>query len=134
MAIKDDAAYRRVEFVAKYLREHATPSDTVQVLDTVGGGINSLLRAEMRLPTRFIYDFHFYAHDPSLPYVSALRQEFMHGMIEHKPHFVVFYEKTWMLPGYNRLNKFPEFAAWLDHNYVMRVNTNVYRIYESRNR
>ena len=79
-----------------------------------------------------MYDFHFYAHDSHLPYVSALRKEFMCGMAKQKPHFVVFYESTWILPGYDRIKVFPEFAAWLDRNYEMRVNTNVYRIYESK--
>src|SRR2546430_1479112 len=52
----------RARRLADELAARLAPGDTVQVLDTTGGGIHALLRLHVKQPTRFIYDFHFF-HD-----------------------------------------------------------------------
>src|SRR5262249_39347966 len=48
--------------LAAELAPRLRPGDTVQVMDTTEGGIQTLLYLKVREPTRFVYDFHFY-HD-----------------------------------------------------------------------
>jgi hypothetical protein len=77
------------------------PGETVQVLDTTGGGIHALLRLGVRQPTRFIYDFHFF-HDVEAPAIRALRAELLAGLVARPPRFIVAFDEGWPPPATGR--------------------------------
>src|SRR5204863_444 len=68
------AKAERVRRLTDELAARLSPGDTVQVLDTSGGGIHALLRLRVTEPTRFVYDFHFF-HDTAHPVIRPLRAE-----------------------------------------------------------
>ena len=57
------------------------------------GGIHALLRLELRQPTRFLYDFHFF-HDEGDPRIQALRAELVAGLERGRPAAVVVLRDT----------------------------------------
>jgi hypothetical protein len=102
----------RVDTLVAQLRPRLRAGDTVQVLDTTGGGIHALLRLGVRQPTRFLYDFHFF-HDPGSPAVRQLRAEFARDLAARPPRLMVLFERGWPAGGPERVASFPELAAWL---------------------
>lgn len=119
----------RVRLLEADLRARLRPGDTVQVLDTTGGGAHALLRLGVRQPTRFLYDFHFF-HDVDAPVVRALRAELIRGLDAAPPRFVVLFERGWPAGGYERLRAFPELAARLATRYTVVAARDGYRIHE----
>jgi hypothetical protein len=122
----------RARRLAEEVTARLTPGDTVQVLDTTGGGIHALLRLGVKQPTRFIYDFHFF-HDPGHPTVRALRAEFMRDLAARPPRLIVLFERGWPAGGYDRLDAFPELRQWLAGYDLVRPGPG-YRIYAQRDR
>lgn len=124
--------HNQAKQLAAYLKTNLQPGETVQVCEMVDDGIDALLRAGVRLPTRYTSDCSFFCHDPTIPYVAAMRKEFLDDLVRNRPQFVVFFKVCWFLEtGYNRIDTFPEFKNWLNANYVRRVaQSNKYRIYE----
>ena len=104
--------WERAAELAATLAPRLRPEDTVQVLDTTGGGVHALLRLGVTQPTRFLYDFHFF-HDPGVPAVQRLRAEFMRDVTARPPRFVVLFDQGWPSGGPERVETFPELAAWL---------------------
>jgi hypothetical protein len=94
------------------------PGETVQVLDTTGGGIHALFRRRLREPTRFLYDFHFF-HDETAPAIRALRGELMRGLAARPPARVVVFEEGWPVARLDRLERFEELAAFLARSYTI---------------
>jgi hypothetical protein len=119
----------RVRLLEADLRARLRPGDTVQVLDTTGGGAHALLRLGVRQPTRFLYDFHFF-HDVDTPVVRALRGELIRGLDAAPPRFVVLFERGWPAGGYDRVRAFPELAARLATRYTVVAARDGYRIHE----
>jgi hypothetical protein len=115
--------------LSKFLRSQEIADRSVQVMDTTTG-IEALLRAGMKLPTRFMNDFPFFSHDERKPYIAALRKEFLTKLTERPPRFIVVFEASWGTGGYERIEKFPELDGWLRRNYVMRNEQNGYRVFE----
>jgi hypothetical protein len=113
------------------LRAHLAPGDTVQVLDTTGGGLHALFRLGVRQPTRFMYDFHFF-HDEASPVVQALRAELIHDLDMRPPRLIVLVERGWPSGGYERVERFPALAALLRERYTEAVTRADYRIYAQR--
>ena len=125
---KAESAGRLAAELAPRLR----PGDTVQVLDTTGGGIHALLRLGVREPTRFLYDFHFF-HDASHPVIRALRAELIQGLDAHPPRLIVVFEQGWPAGGWERLDGFPELRERLARYDLVRPGPD-YRIYAQRDR
>ena len=125
---KAESARRLAAELAPRLR----PGDTVQVLDTTGGGIHALLRLGVREPTRFLYDFHFF-HDTSHPVIRALRAELIQGLDAHPPRLIVVFERGWPAGGWERLDGFPELRERLARYDLVRPGPD-YRIYAQRDR
>jgi hypothetical protein len=126
-----DEKARRVAALARDLGPRVPPGGTVQVMDVTAGGIHALLRLGLREPTRFVYDFHFF-HDVSDPRVQALRAEFVAGLAHGRPAAVVIMRETWLRPGYERLDAFPEARDLLARDYALAVEGDGYRIYAKR--
>ena len=122
---------RRVAALTRDLAPLVRPGETVQVLDTTGGGIHALLRLGLRQPTRFIYDFHFF-HHPDDPRIRALRAELVAGLAAHPPAAVVVLEESWPELGYDRLAAFPELAQALERSFPLAVTGPGYRIHAKR--
>jgi len=125
---KADVARRLADELAPRLR----PGDTVQVLDTTGGGIHALLRLGVREPTRFLYDFHFF-HDDAQPAIRALRAELIRGLDARPPRLIVMFEQGWPAGGWERIARFPELAERLARYDLVRPGPG-YRIYAQRDR
>jgi hypothetical protein len=113
------------------LRARLAPGDTVQVLDTTGGGIHALFRLRVRQPTRFLYDFHFF-HDEGTPVVQALRAELIRDLRAHPPRLIVLVEQAWPAGGYERVERFPALAALLRTRYEAAVTRADYTVYAKR--
>jgi hypothetical protein len=64
-----------------------TSDDTVQVRDSVEGGIDALYLLHIRQPTRFIYDFFSQA---KAPVIAEVRAEFISGL-EDNPLIVALF-------------------------------------------
>jgi len=120
-----------VRALAADLRARLAPGDTVQVLDTTGGGIHALLRLGVREPTRFLYDFHFF-HDETAPVVRALRAEFIRDLDARPPRVVVVFEHGWPAGGYERVERFPALAERLRDRYEPALTRPGYRLYAKR--
>jgi len=121
----------RVAALTRALAPLVRPGETVQVLDTTGGGIHALLRLGLRQPTRFIYDFHFFHHADD-PRIRALRAELVTGLAAHPPAAVVVLEESWPELGYDRLAAFPELARLLETSFPLALTGPGYRIYAKR--
>jgi hypothetical protein len=122
---------RTVRMVEADLRAGLEPGDTVQVLDTTGGGIHALLRLGVREPTRFLYDFQFF-HDEQAPAVQALRAEFIRDLDARPPRAIVLFERGWPAGGYERVERFPALAEWLRDRYELVLTRPAYRLYAKR--
>ena len=125
------AKERMVTALAADLERVAGPGTTVQVMDTTAGGIHALLRLGRREPTRFLYDFHFF-HDESDPRIQALRAEFAGRLAAAPPAAIVVMQDTWPVPGYERLDRFPEVARLLADRYTLVREGEGYRIHAKR--
>ena len=123
-----DRKHQRALALAMYLQRNARGSDSVQVLDTTAGGTDALLRAHLRLPTRFMYDIHFFQDEPSAPYIAGLRRDFLRELAQHPPRFIVVFETG----GYERVQRFAELATWLDTTYCLQLEGDGYRVFERK--
>jgi hypothetical protein len=103
----------RVDGLVAQMRPFLRDGDTVQVLDTTGGGIHALLRLRVAQPTRFVYDFHFF-HDVGSPVIERLRAELVRDLAARPPRLVVLFDRGWPAGGAERLASFPALARWLD--------------------
>jgi hypothetical protein len=122
----------RVRRVAAEVAPLLARGDTVQVLDTTGGGIHALLRLGVRQPTRFLYDFHFF-HDVGQPAIEALRAELVRDLDARPPRVIVVFEQGWPAGGYERLGAFVALRDRLAGYDLVRSGPG-YRIYAQRHR
>jgi len=124
---------RVVRVLTSDLEQRVRAGDTVQVLDTTDGGIHALFRAQVREPTRFLYDFHFF-HDSEQPAIRALRAELIVGLEASPPRYIVVFRTGWPTGGYDRIARFPELARLLATRYVADVQRPAYTLYAKRDR
>lgn len=125
----------RIQTIVSYLRPRVGPSDTVQILDTTEGGLNVLLRLGAKQPTRVITDFQLFYDDMDHPFVIDLRKEFLDDLKSSPPKHILMFERGWPGEhGYERLDRYPEFAKWLHENYDVAKEWPNYRcrVYERR--
>jgi hypothetical protein len=126
------AKAERVQVLATELAGRLRPGDTVQMLDTTGGGIHALLRLGVAQPTRFIYDFHFF-HDTTHPTIRALRTELARELVARPPRLIVLFEQGWPAGGYERVEAFVALREVLAGYDLVRPGPG-YRIYAQRDR
>jgi len=120
--------FKCTDELAAALTGRVSDSQTVQVMDSISGGIHALYNLRVKQPTRFIYDSHLF-HDIEQPYIRKLRFEFMDALTANPPEFLVFSATSWPLPGYGRLDTFSELAEWVQNFYRIEVENDWYRIY-----
>jgi hypothetical protein len=126
-----DAKARRVAAITRDLGPLVPAGGTAQVLDVTAGGIHALFRLQLRQPTRFLYDFHFF-HDEGAPRIQGLRAELVRGLEQGRPAAVVVLRDSWLERGYDRLDRFPELRDLLARSYSLAVQGDDYRIYAKR--
>jgi hypothetical protein len=107
------------------------PGDTVQVLDTSDGGIQTLLRLRAVQPTRFVYDFPLF-QEPASPVTRGFRAELMRDLAARPPRFIVLFRTGWPQGGPERLDRFPELRERLESVYEIRQPRPEYVIYAKR--
>ncbi|MGH7263231.1 MAG: hypothetical protein ACREMB_00035, partial [Candidatus Rokuibacteriota bacterium] len=125
------AKVARARAAAEALEPIVGRGGAVQVLDTTEGGIHALYLVRGRQPTRFLYDFHFY-HDVDHRYVQGLRRELLAGLRARPPAAVLLFERGWPAGGYERIDDFPELAAWLAAGYRLARAGDGFRVYAAR--
>ena len=119
---------RHVEAIARDLKALVKPGDTVQQMDPHHMAIHSLLKARMREPSRFIYEFHFF-HDVEDLRIQALRTEFMSALRSQPPAAMVMTP-----PDHRWLVGFPELSSFIEGGYAVAIDRNDYRIYLKRDK
>ena len=124
-----------VDALAADLRRRLQPGDRVQVVDTTAGAIHALFIDDAVLATRFLYEFPLREnlYPPELTGLcDRYKAEFMAELEAASPRLVVVMEKSWAEVGYDRLDSFPAFVAWLDRGYRTIVDDDAhgFRIYE----
>lgn len=125
--------FQRADEIADYLHKHLLPGDTVQALDTLGGGTQAIFMARARPATPFIWDFVFY-HHVSDDYVQELRKRFVRSLREARPRFIidVFDEKKPWPAGLDTTREFEELWKFIHSAYVAAHSGEGYTIYERR--
>ena len=113
----DDPDGPRVAEITAFLESHLRASDTVQPLDWTGGAADAMLRAQARLATPFVCDFHFYHHISS-PYIQALRKRFLEALNDRRPAVVIriVTRKPWV-QGLDTTREFAELDRFLAAHY-----------------
>ncbi|MCX6020655.1 MAG: hypothetical protein NTZ05_02790, partial [Chloroflexi bacterium] len=122
------AKERTVSAMTSDLRSLVPEGSSVQVMETVAGGIHALLRLGIRQPTRFIEDFMFY-EPPDDPRIQALRSEFLSELTIGKPAAILVAREGWIRHNFDRLEEFPELNAFIGRHYRLTVGRPEYRIY-----
>jgi len=116
------------ENLVQDLHGRVSSGDTVQVMDTISGGIYALYAMRYKQPTRFLYDAPFF-HDRESDYIQNLRNEFLHDLKTRPPLYFVLSKRSWPINGYERLDTFPELREWLSENYILDIERGGYRLY-----
>lgn len=120
--------FKSTQMLKADLKDKVGRDQTVQVMDFLSGMVHGLYELELRQPTRFLFDLQFF-HDIDQPYIQSLRLEFLKALREDPPAFFVLSTLSWPIPGYERLDAFPELAAWLSAYYRIETENDYYRIY-----
>ena len=118
--------------LAEYLKAKLRPGEQVQVCEMICGGIDALLRAGVRLPTRINGDCCLFGLSGHPLRGRARGSNFSAISVRNKkPRFVVIFSMNcYLANGYKRLNKFPELKDWLNANY--RTSRRSQRVLDSR--
>ncbi len=119
------------EALIQDLKDRVPPNETVQNLETMSGGILTLLKMDIIQPTGFICDGHLF-HNIDNPYIKNLRTRFLGELQKKPPLFIVVAKNTWPIYGYERLNTFPDLRNWLQKNYTLDVERERYRLYKRK--
>jgi hypothetical protein len=96
------------------------------ILEQTMGLTEGLLRAEVPLAGRFVYDFPFFvaesvASENALAFQKRLRDELLYNLRNNPPRFVLITSEQWPRrgPGYERWDEWPEFMATLETQYSL---------------
>ncbi len=116
--------------ITDFLKYNLKAGDKVQPLDWSGGAIHAMLRADAKIATRFIYDFHFYHHLNS-PYINRLKKEFLEELVKSKPEYLIqiLENKPWPI-GENTSRNFEELQDFINKNYNVVKDGPGYKIYK----
>jgi hypothetical protein len=98
------------------------PGETVQVMDSVEGGIHALFKLGLRQPTRFVYDFFFF-YAPELPLTQQLREELIQRLGQQRPAAIVVLSSP-DHPSHEaeRLRGFPALVELLGRDYAVAAD------------
>ena len=123
----------RVAALAEFLEREVPATATVQNLDWGGGTQHALLRARRPVPTRFMYDYHFYHHVDSAT-TQRLRNTFMQELRATPPDFIVRNTQNQNIRprGPGTSDRFPELDDWLAENYRELKRLRGYQVLEHR--
>jgi len=114
--------------MADWLIENTEPGDFVQQLDWIGGVQNAMLRARLRVATRYLVDYQFY-HDVDHPFTINARKEFVDSLKEKKPRFLIQRDRP-RPTGKGTSYLFPALTDFMNRYYRLAKAGNTYRIYE----
>ncbi len=123
----------QVSRLAEDIRKNIEPGDMVQVMDTTWGAINALYRLNVKLPTRFMYDFPFFTR-PEEKIVTRFRTEFVEVLKSRKPKLLVVIAEAWPdnTAGKGRVLQIPGLMNLLDNYYEVAVDVPEYIIYRHK--
>lgn len=121
----------RVEELSDYMRTHLREGDSVQPLDVAGGCILAMLKAEARIATPYLYDFHFY-HHVSSPYIQLIRTRFINDLHAARPRLIIDVPGKTRVTGPDTTYEFPELQMLLEDHYFSAHAGNGFIIYERR--
>jgi hypothetical protein len=107
------------------------PGETVQVMDSLGGGIHALYDLRCKQPTRFVHDTLFFLGSDN-PYRKKIRAEFLSDLQDRPPVFFVLFKASWPIRGYERIDSFVELRDWLYANYDLEVDNVFYHLYRKK--
>jgi hypothetical protein len=108
----------------------------VQCLDLVDGCLNALYRLKLMASTDSMGDLLYFSQEPS-PVVDYYRKHFQDQLNANPPSVIVL-SKEWYNTdsSFDKVNQWPQFAAYLDENYDLAVSRyfpmeedRAYRIY-----
>ena len=121
-----------VDEVAKFLKENLKKGDTVQPIDWSTGAIHSMLLAEAKIATKYMYDYHFYHHIDS-DVNKFLRKDFIKKLKIAKPKYIIYVPlKSKAYPtGKNSSTYFKELETIINNNYTMVKKGVKYEIYQN---
>lgn len=123
---------RVLDSLVAYLRPRVDRRlDTIQTMDTVGGGVNALFVLRVRSATRFVTDLGLFSL-VNEPVVRDMQAQFMEEARANAPKYVVLFRFSWPATGYGRFRDFPEFCQWLDQSYVKDYEQPTYQIFRRR--
>jgi len=118
--------------IARYLKEHLQPGDTVQGIDGSGDGQGSLLIARATVATRFLEDIPLYMQ-PDAPATQEFRREFISALINKPPAYIVYIHNIFHPAGGNRLKEFTSLSEFVQKNYdVAELHEGEYTIYQRK--
>lgn len=121
----------KVDQIARYLRKHLRPGDTVQPFDSTFGVLHALLLARGEIAKPFIYDFHFY-QEPMNDYIRGIRARLLDRLATAKPRYFIRRIYGARLEKFYAPRKFEELEVVLATDYVVRVKGRGFIIYERR--
>lgn len=125
------AELARVDRLTAFFARNLSPGDTVQPLDWTGSSLHAMLRARVRIATRFLEDVHFY-HHVSSPYVQGLRASLLRELRLVRPRYVVEVEEPGWAPSADSHRPFSELRALLEEEYEVVERDADYAIHELR--
>ncbi len=123
----------RSQKIARYLKSHLQPGDTVQGIDGSGDGQGSLLLARATPATRFLEDIPLYMQ-PDAPATQEFRREFLDSLAQKPPAYIVYIHNFWHPAGGNRLKEFKALYAFIQAQYdEVELDDGQYTIYRRKN-
>jgi len=107
------------------------PGETVQVMDTLGGGIHALYDLRCKQPTRFVFDA-FLFHPSATSYRKKIRADFLGDLQDRPPQFFVLFRAGRPIKSFEHIEKFPELRDWLYSNYSKEIENEYYHLYRRK--
>lgn len=109
----------------------------VQPLDTVVGVVNTMLRLNLKMPTRALYAFPLYLEGRT-EYMDQERARFLQDLQKNEYPPIVRTNQQWPYKdGFDRLERWPAFSEMIEQHYRVAVERNfdgggAYRVYVRR--
>ena len=102
--------------------------DTVEIMDTIIGGLHTCYILKQRKATRFIGDLFFYV-DIDNPYIMRLRREYVETLTRERPKAIMLSNLTFGDLNKSRIRLFPELEHLLQNSYTVAVDRGGYTLY-----
>jgi hypothetical protein len=118
-----------VDQITSFLDGRLQPEDTILPLDVTGGAIHAMYRAQARIGSSFIYDFHFYHHCEET-FIQALRGKMIQEIDTNRPRYVIKFNNAWRTTNNGECQHFPALENILEEQYVPVLDSKDYVILE----